>query len=121
MAARPIVVTAIRVTTDTNSLFEGWSDADYAVSDEEATRAAYLQQLGEALACAYPRATIDVRDAVVYRTEVSIDTNEDNAGDEATCLARLDTEQRVAQDADDWAAIVWETGNFWMAKDEGGE
>ncbi len=105
-------VTAIRIATDTESLFQG-GDFDPALCDQEATRRAYLDELRAELATDYPQARIDITEATVYRTEVSVDTDLDNSRDDDERGLAFEASEAVAKVVDDAAAAVWERGTFW--------
>lgn len=111
-------VTAIRVTTNCDSLYDGnMITAELAAIDQEATSRKYRDLLSLAIAEDYPEARITVTDATVYRTEVSIDTDMDSSrGEEAEELA-WEAQEVVALAVDEAGARVWEAGDFWILKE----
>lgn len=108
-----ITVTAIRVVTNTDHLFEG-SDYDAALCNEEATREAYVSELTTELEKAYPGASVDVREDSVYRTTVSVDTTQDNSRDEETRFEVLTLTEAVTAAVDDCGVAVFSRGTFWQ-------
>lgn len=110
------IVTRIKVQTNPDTLFDG-GDFDPALCDQEATIAAYVEELAQEIQDEFPRARIDIREVAVYRTLVSIDTTLDRTlGDvegEAARDAILVAEQRTSEAVDEAAARVWGRGTFW--------
>lgn len=108
-------VTAIRVSTNNDSLFDGnMSTAELASIDQVATRRKYSDLLSLEIAKDYPQARITITDATVYRTTVSIDTSGDSDKDEDVQFMCFGLQEEVALRVDEAAAHVWESGGSWI-------
>lgn len=117
MATQGITVTAIRVRTNTENMFDGMSSDDIAGTNVDATIEAYISELEAELQKDHPQARIDVRSDSVYRTEVGIDTDQDNTRDDDTEQEVWTVRQEVQNAVDDCAALVWERGTFWVEQE----
>lgn len=114
MSATIVTVTAIRVRTNCDSMFDGLSSDDIKATDVDATVEAYMDELAAELQKDHPQARIDIRNDTVYRTEVGCDTDQDQnqEADEDVWSVR----QEVQNAVDDCAALVWDRGTFWVER-----